>query len=405
MEGRVATAVEIPHGAYWSTPFARWQGSFANLHALTFAANVTAKALTRRDIMPDVFDYGILGMTVPQHSSFYGMPWFMGLIGAERIGGPTVNQACATGVRILAGASQEIASGMATVALALSADRVSNGPHVYYPNPRGMGGTGSHEDWVVDNFNCDPYAGLAMIDTAENVARRYRISTEEQHEVVLRRYEQYADATADDHAFHKRYMDLPFNVPDPRFRKVECVLDGDEGIYPTTPQKLSELKPVKPDGTVTFAGQTHPADGSAAIIVATADRAADLSHDPKVRIRLKGFGQGREEKGFMPAAPIQAARKALANAGIDIAAVDCVKSHNPFVINDIAFAREFDIDVMAMNNFGCSLVWGHPQGPTGVRGVIELIEELVARGGGTGLFQGCAAGDSAMAVVIEVDSR
>ena len=62
------------------------------------------------------------------------------------------------------------------------------------------------------------------------------------------------------------------------------------------------------------------------------------------------------------------------------------------------------IDAMSMNNFGCSLVWGHPQGPTGVRGVIELIEELVLRGGGVGLFGGCAAGDSGMSVVLRVSS-
>ena len=85
--------------------------------------------------------------------------------------------------------------------------------------------------------------------------------------------------------------------------------------------------------------------------------------------------------------------------------MDAVKSHNPFAVNDIVFARETGADLDAMNNYGCSLVWGHPQGPTGLRSVIELIEELVIRGGGRGLFQGCAAGDTAMAVVIDVDAR
>ena len=75
------------------------------------------------------------------------------------------------------------------------------------------------------------------------------------------------------------------------------------------------------------------------------------------------------------------------------------------MLNDIVFARELGIDPMGMNNYGSSLVWGHPQGPTGLRSVIELIEELVSRGGGYGLFSGCAAGDSAMAVVLQVDDR
>lgn len=104
----------------------------------------------------------------------------------------------------------------------------------------------------------------------------------------------------------------------------------------------------------------------------------------------------------MPAAPIKAARTALARAGIGIEAVDAIKSHNPFAVNDIAFARAFGLDWRGMNNFGSSLIWGHPQGPTGLRAMIELIEELEIKGGGVGLFQGCAAGDSAMAVVLKV---
>jgi acetyl-CoA acetyltransferase len=83
-----------------------------------------------------------------------------------------------------------------------------------------------------------------------------------------------------------------------------------------------------------------------------------------------------------------------------------VKSHNPFIINDIAFSRHFGIDARRiMNNYGCSLVYGHPQGPTGMRIIIELIEELVLLGGGCGLFNGCAAGDTAMALVLRVDDR
>ncbi len=104
----------------------------------------------------------------------------------------------------------------------------------------------------------------------------------------------------------------------------------------------------------------------------------------------------------MPEAPVPAARAALANAGLT-SRTSPRSSHNPFIVNDIVFAHSFGIDVATMNNYGCSLVWGHPQGPTGLRGVIELIEELVLRGGGRGLFHGCAAGDTAMAVVISVE--
>ena len=397
--------IAIPYGGYWSTPFARWQGSFAHLHSLRFGAFVARQALEKRRIDPAAFDHAALGLTVPQRGSFYGLPWLMGQIGSTAVTGPTINQACATGVRLLQACAAEIREEQATTSLAISADRTSNGPHLYYPAPSAPGGTGEAENWVLDNFGCDPFTGLSMVQTAENVARRAGVDTGLQHELTLRRYQQYQDALADGAAFLRRFMDLPFGVPDGRFKRTQATLDGDEGIHATTAEGLGRLKPVIEGGTVTYGGQTHPADGSAAIVLATPGRARELSREPAIDIRIRAFGQARVEPGFMPAAPAPAARRALQAAGIDIAEVAAIKTHNPFVLNDIVFAREFGIDPMGMNNYGSSLVWGHPQGPTGLRSVIELIEELVLRGGGYGLFSGCAAGDSAMAVVLRVDDR
>lgn len=392
----------IPYGGYWCTPFARWQGSLSHLHSVEFAAHVARKALADRNIDPGVFDHGLLGMTVPQKGCFYGLPWVAGLIGAGQIAGPTINQACATSARVMADAAREVAAGSASCVLALTTDRVSNGPHIYYPNPAGPGGTGDTEDWVMSNFNRDPFAGCDMTSTAENCARKWNITTAEQHEVVLRRYQQYQDALAGDRAFQKRYMVLPLEVPDQRYKKTVSVLEGDEGIHPTTAEGLAKLRPVKEGGTVTYGGQTHPADGSAGMVITTEERARELSKDPAIRISLWGFGEARVEPAWMPAAPVPAAKRALEAAGIGVKDLAAIKSHNPFAVNDLVFARETGADLMQMNNYGCSLIWGHPQGPTGMRSVIELIEELVIRGGGWGLFHGCAAGDSSMAVVVKV---
>jgi acetyl-CoA acetyltransferase len=103
-------------------------------------------------------------------------------------------------------AAQEVADGSADCALVVAADRCSNGAIVYYPDNTAPGGRGITEAWVIDNFGNDPYARNAMVDTAENAARRFNITIEQQHEVVLRRYEQYRDALADDRAFQRRYM-------------------------------------------------------------------------------------------------------------------------------------------------------------------------------------------------------
>lgn len=397
--------VEIPYGAYWSTPFVKWQGSFQRLHAMTFAARVAKDEMARRGLDPTDLDSGVFGMTNTQFQSFYGAPWPLYELGATRTPGHMLSQVCATGARVVFAAASEIALGCADTVLALAADRCSNGPHIYYPDPGGPGGYGASEDQVILNMRRDAIGGHGMIATAENVASRLGISTAEQHDIVLRRYAQYQDALAGDQAFQRRYMTLPFPVPTADFAGTTGEIAGDEGVFPTTAERLARLKPTVAGGTVTHGGQTHPADGNSAILLTTADRARDISGDPAVRIRLRGFGQAREALGYMPLAPVAAARKALDHAGVALKDLRAVKSHNPFAVNDIAFARETGFDVMAMNNYGSSLIWGHPQGPTGVRSIIELIEELVVAGGGIGLFQGCAAGDTAMAVVIQVDER
>jgi acetyl-CoA acetyltransferase len=395
----------IPYGAWWSTPFARWQGSLSHLHAVTFAAHVAKRALARRGIEPKAFDHGVLGLTVPQRGSFYGLPWLMGEIGAGQVGGPTVSQACATGVRALQSAVAEIESGCAHVSLVICADRTSNGPHVVYPVPEGVGGTPEHENWVLDSFERDPYAGQAMIDTAENVARKHGIDTARQHALVLHRYAQYDEALAHDRAFQKRYMDLPFDVPDARLRKTRTVLQGDEGIHETTAEGLARLKPVRPGGSVTYGGQTHPADGNAGMVVTTHERVAEFTREPGIEVSVLAFAQARVAPGYMPEAPVPAAARALERAGVAAGALDAINSHNPFVVNDLVLAGALGIDPRAMNRYGSSLVWGHPQAPTGLRALVELIEELALRGGGVGLFTGCAAGDSAMAAVVRVDDR
>jgi acetyl-CoA acetyltransferase len=254
----------------------------------------------------------------------------------------------------------------------------------------------------MDNFGCDPLGRHAMVRTAENVAAKHGIGTAEQHEVVLRREAQYRDALANEGAFQKRYMSLPFEVPDPSYRKTAATLAGDEGINFSTAEGLAKLKPVLEGGTVTYGAQTHPADGSAGIVLASPERARALSRDSRIRIRLHGFGQARAALAYMPEAPLPAAERALAQAGKKFGDMAAVKTHNPFAVNDVLFSRKTGIPIERFNNYGSSLVWGHPQAPMGTRAVIELIEELVERGGGWGLFTGCAAGDTAMAVVLVV---
>ncbi len=396
--------IYIPYGAYWSSPFCAWQGSFATLAPIPLAAELARRALDERGIAPADIDGMSLGTTVPSKGSFYGAPWFAGLAGLGHVSGPTINQACATSARQVVQGAQELATGSASVYLAAAADRTSNGPHVYYPNPGGPGGTGDHEDWVLDSFGHDPYARNSMLQTAENVARECAITRQAQEEMTLLRYAQYARALADDGAFHGRFMVRPVEVK--RGKKVAATVAADEGVFPTTAAGLAALRPVIEGGSVTFGAQTHPADGNAAMILTgSRDRARAMSRDQHVEVRLLSYGQARVKPGFMPMAIVPAAELALARAGIAASQLASTTTHNPFAVNDVLLARSLHLDPEAMNRFGSSLVWGHPQGPTGLRAIIELVEDLVTRGGGYGLFTGCAAGDSAAAVVVKVDTH
>jgi acetyl-CoA acetyltransferase family protein len=392
----------VPYGSYWSTPFCRWQGSFQNLHAITFAAECAKRALGDRGISVKEFDELILGITVPQLNVFYGGPWLAGIIGAEHITGPMIGQACATGAKTVALAAQGVETGLHKNVLVVCADRCSNGPLLVYPNPQAPGGTVDKESWVWDNFGHDPFALNAMVETGENVAKEAGISREEQDRLTLLRYEQYQHALDDDRAFQKRYMLSPIEVKDPAGRKVLGVVNGDEGVFPTTLEGLAKLKPVLPGGTITYGTQTHPADGNCGIVVTTRAKARDLRKRDDVEVRIASYGEARTKKGYMALAIVPAARSALESAGISIKDISAIKTHNPFAVNDIYFCREMDVDWKGMNDYGSSLIYGHTQGSTGTRLLIELIEELVLKGGGYGLMDGCAAGDTAAAMVIEV---
>jgi acetyl-CoA acetyltransferase len=253
---------------------------------------------------------------------------------------------------------------------------------------------------MMDNFGYDPNAKNAMIQTAENVAAENGCTREEADAVALRRYEQYLMGMANDREFQKRYM-FPAEVK--VSKKKTILVETDEGITPTTKEGLAGLKPVLPGGIHTFGAQTHPADGNCGIVVTSREKAKELSADPSVQIQVVSYGFARAKKGFMAMAPVPAAQMALDKAGLSIKDMKVIKTHNPFAANDLYMSKAMNIDVMSFNNYGSSLIYGHPQGPTAGRCVIEGIEEAVQLGGGYLLFAGCAAGDTGAGLVLKIN--
>ncbi|WP_028060906.1 thiolase family protein [Candidatus Solirubrobacter pratensis] len=376
----------IPLNAAWSSPFVRWQGPGAELSSLDIAAQVTARAMSEREL--GEVDELVLGLTVPQRQSFYGAPTLAARLGLGAVSGPLIMQACATSVACVHAAA---ASGSGDRLVVLT-DRTSNGPHVVYPSAGAPGGTPQSENWVLDSFGCDPSTGEGMLATAERVAAEAGFAKEALDELTARRWAQYEDALAQDRAFQRRWM-VPIAAGS---RRKPVEIDADWGVRPAPLDALAGLPAVEDGGVVSYGTQTHPADGCAGLLVTSADRGGDVF----ARILATGFA--RVAGGEMPKAPVPAASAALDDAGLSIADMDVIKTHNPFAVNDLWFARETGADVETMNPYGCSLIYGHPQGPTGARGLIELMWALHDRGGGRGLFTGCAAGDTGAAVVIEI---
>ena len=353
----------IPYGGYYSTPFCRWQGTMQNENSIELGAKSARRWLLASDYDPKMLEYLYFGITIGQPELFYSHNWAAAMLvdNEKDLPGLMINQACTTSTTCVHLAAVNIECGSFDTAFALMTDRCSNGPHTIWPNPMGPGGEVISENWMMDHFNSDPNAGLKMIQTAENVAKEIGATKEECDAVAFRRYEQYQDALADDRAFQKRYM-FPAEVK--ISRKKTILVEEDEGVTPSTAEGLAKLRSVEPGGVHSFGAQTHPADGSCGFIVTTKEKARELSKDPAMAVQIVSYGFSRAKRGYMAAAPVPAAEMALKNAGLKMDEIKAVKTHNPFAINDINMAKKMGFDVMWMNNYGSSLIYGHPQAPT-----------------------------------------
>ena len=395
------TKAFIPYGGYYSTPFVRWNGSLKGENPIVLGAETAKRWFAEKEIDPTVLDFLYYGSTVVNPLSFYGHAYSAAVIldRKKEIPAISLNQVCATSTTTLALAANDVELGNFDTIFCLSSDRTSSAPVIVAPNPKT--GTVDVENVVLDNLNRDPSpgAGLKMYQTAERIAREVGITRTECDEIAFLRYEQYLDALANDRAFQKRYM-FPVELREGKnsFRYIS----EDEGIRPTTLVELSKLKLIEEGGVLTFGTQTHPADGNCGIIVTSKEKAMEISKDKNINVQILSYGTVRVGAGRMAAAPAPALDKALKLAGVSIMDISQIKTHNPFAVNDANLGRMLGINQKIINNCGSSLVYGHPQGPTAGRSIIELIELLVMQGGGYGAFTGCAAGDIGASVVIKV---
>jgi len=387
--------VAIPYGTWGSSYFPAWQTSpLAEVNIGQFAGEAAGRILGKRRVPVSRLDYLVIGSTIPWHWKFWTAPLVSSCMG-RRLPGYHMEQACATGLQaVLVGANEVHAGGNEAVAV-LTFDRTSDSPVGVFPERRAYERTMAIAD-VWDNFGFDPSAGNAMIATAGLAARKYKIDRREVDELTAHRYAQYYQGRKS--GFLDRVL-VPFDLLNMQGRPLGTV-DDDLGVRPVTLEALRAMREL--DTCVTGGTQTHASDGMACLIVASNERARELSARPEIDIRIVAKSEVRTSPRMMPEAPTLAVKKLLDRVGLTMNDISVVKNHNPFAVNDAIFAKVMEYDWKKMNNNGCSLVWGHPQGPTLTRSLIEAFEEAVDLGGGNVLVFGCAAGDVGIAALFTV---
>lgn len=385
----------IPYGTWGSSYFPAWQSSpLAEVNIGQFAGESMARIMSVRKVPVQHLDYLIIGSTVPWHWKFWNATLVAGCLG-KRLPGFHMEQACATGLQAVVLAAAQVQGGSSDAVGVLTFDRTSDSPVGVFPERRAYRRTEVISD-VWDNFSFDPSTGGSMLASAGNVARKHRIERREIDELTAYRYEQYFKGK--ESGFLERVA-VPLDLLNVQGKPLGTIGEdtGVKRIHAGALRAMREL-----DSCVTSGTQTHAADGMATLLVTTAGKAKELSRRPEIAITLIAKAEVRADASCMPEAPGMAVQKLLARTGLSMADMAVVKDHNPFAVNDAVFSKTLGYDWRKMNNNGSPLVWGHPQGPTLTRVVIEALEEAVDLGGGYVLVFGCAAGDVGMAAIFKV---
>ena len=385
----------IPYGTWGSSYFPAWQTSaLAEVNIGQFAGESMARILGLRKVPKSELQYLVIGSTIPWHWKFWTAPLVASCMG-HRIPGYHVEQACATGLQAVLLGGAEVQSGSKDVVGVLTFDRTSDSPVGVFPERRAHQRTMAIAD-VWDNFGFDPATGRAMITAAGITSRKYGIERREVDEVAYLRHQRYFEAK--ESGFLARVL-VPLDVLNVAGRPLGRV-DDDLGVRRLTLDALRAQREL--DTCVTGGTQTHASDGMATLLVASREKARELSPRPEVDIQFVAKAEVRTQPSLMPEAPAFAVQELLKRTGLAMDDMAVVKNHNPFAANDVIFTKITGYDWRKMNNTGCPLVWGHPQGPTLTRVLIEALEEATSLGGGYVLIFGCAAGDVGIAALFKV---
>lgn len=310
----------------------------------------------------------------------------------------TVNKICGSGLKAIALAAQAIMTGQAEVILAGGLENMSRAP-LALPKARWghrmeVSGVGEVTDLMVFDALYEIFYGYHMGVTAENIAKLYAISREDQDKLsVLSHTRAYRGIV--DGLFAPEIVPVTIQT-----RKEEIRFTTDERPMETSLDKMARLRPVfDHDGTITAGNASGINDGAAAVILMSEAKAGKLGLEPLVTI--EGFASGGLDPAYMGLGPVPAIRKVLRQTGMSIGDLDMIELNEAFAAQAIGCMLELGIDMEKPNELGSGISLGHPVGCTGARQMVTAMYQMQRKGYGTGLVSMCIGGGMGMAMIVK----
>ena len=378
------------------TPIGRFGGSLKDLKPVDLATLVIGETLRRAGLEGSELDEIIFGQVAVRYDELC-MP---SRFGALKAGVPysvpanMVGRACGSGMQAVIDATRAIKLGDARVVLAGGVESMSNIP--YYNDDLRFGKrmrASELKDGLTDVLT-DPYNGLIMGLTAENVAERYHVSREDQDAYALESQRRAQAAIA---AGKFREEIVPVEVVT---RKGKVVFDTDEHLRQTSLEELASLPPAfKKDGTVTAGNASGINDGAAALLLMAGSRMRELGKEPMARV--VSYAYAGVDPDIMGIGPVYAVPKALEKAGLKLEDIGVVELNEAFAAQALACIRELGLDPERTNIYGSGIALGHPVGCTGVRILLTLITAMKDLDVRYGLATLCCGGGQGVAVILE----
>jgi acetyl-CoA C-acetyltransferase len=379
------------------TPMGSFGGALAGFSATQLGAIAVKRAVEKAGIDPHVVNEVYMGNVISAglgQAPARQAAIFAGL--SKHTPCTTINKVCASGMKAIMLATQNIMTGGADIMVAGGMESMSNVPY-YIPKARFGYKYGNAEliDGLAFDGLTDVYNKTAMGISGDNTAKKYDISREEQDAYAIQSYQRAAEATQN--GWLRNEM-VAVSVPQRKGEPVQLLEDEEYKNVDFT--KIPTLKPVfSKDGTVTAANASTINDGASALVVMSEEKVKELNVKPLARI--VAFADAAQEPEWFTTTPTLAANKALQLAGMNLAQIDYFEVNEAFAVVALAFNKIMGLDSAKVNVFGGAVALGHPLGCSGARIVTTLTNVLHQKNGKYGLAAICNGGGGASAMIIE----